>query len=621
LFDEIHAAYSDPGYHPSREVLDVSRRSHRAIVEFNNEVFSLENLSAFMRTRDGKEGLLVPARPSDFDELERVYKTAEQKVLDLEPEGCVRVEMLEGARKEASREDARPRVMARLKELVSRFRLREIAVLVRKNDDVEAVTRWLIEEGIPSSSERTLNIKEDPLVAEVVAFLKFLVSPVDDAAFGAFLQGDIMAFASGIPSGTWRDLIVAWRQDKKDRLYKFFSAAYPKVWENLVEEFFRNAGLYPAYETLASFYRRTGVLEHFTDERGFLVHFLGLVKANEEEFPDLADFLEYYEELEGEDLYVDVAGGDAVQVMTVHKAKGLEFRAVILPFLTVTAAPGRPAQKRALEYVLKPEEDGLKLYHINKTLAQYSDKAEELDVDRRMQAFFAELNSAYVALTRAACEMYIYIPPRAGNSRNLACYLIPERLYARGTPAAAYPSKKNDDAGTPVELAPPACRDWIAFLQDEFKEDPLALMKERREGVMAHALLERIVPSYAPTAAQGLELAVASLFPGGEAVDVAIRLSAFLEAPVVKPFFEGISGKVLTEVELANRFGDVRRIDRLIVEPGRVTVIDFKMGRASSENGEAQVREYMELVQDIYPGRKVRGVLLFIREKEAQELS
>ncbi len=619
LFDDVRAQYAAPGYHPSCEILNTSRRSHRSIVHFNNSVFALDNLERLMHAVGKDERCLLPVRAQDRDELRRVYAGAAQEVVITEPEGCVRVEWLEGSGKDEVFDDARTRLLLRLADLRQRFAWRDIGILVRKNDHVEEVTRWLLEAEppIPSSSERTLDIKGHLLLREVTSFLHFIAAPVDDAAFGEFILGRIFAAVSGLTGEIIQDFILVWRQERKGYLYTAFRSRFPEVWDGLIDDFFSHAGLYPLYETVVSFYRRMGILGNFRGDQAFFMHFLELVKKKETEFPDLVPFLEHYDQLEGTELFVDVPGSDAVSVMTVHKAKGLEFRAVILPFLTMALTKGSSAAQKALNYVLKPEADGLALYHFNKHHTPYSVLAEELDVEARMGLFFSELNNVYVALTRAACELHVFIPARAGNGVNLARYLVPEALYAVGEPALVYPQKHKDSGDRPRELLPSVCRDWIAFLNDEFMDDQaLSARPERLLGEAYHAVLARI----GVVLPDGSDAAIdAALTPP---VDAAMRehLRGFLRTEAVRPFFETVGADVLTEQECVDRRGHTRRVDRIIVTSREVTVVDFKLTRAAEGSGGDQVRAYMDICGEIYPGRTVKGYLIFIREAAVVEV-
>jgi ATP-dependent helicase/nuclease subunit A len=77
----------------------------------------------------------------------------------------------------------------------------------------------------------------------------------------------------------------------------------------------------------------------------------------------------------------------------------------------------------------------------------------------------------------------------------------------------------------------------------------------------------------------------------------------------------------LAEAPLAATLPDGRvvagTVDRLLVEPNAVSVIDFKTGRVPESEGAippshtAQMSAYSEALRVIFPGREVRAVLLY----------
>ena len=58
-------------------------------------------------------------------------------------------------------------------------------------------------------------------------------------------------------------------------------------------------------------------------------------------------------------------------------------------------------------------------------------------------------------------------------------------------------------------------------------------------------------------------------------------------------------------------------VDRLLIEEGRVSVLDFKTGRVPSAASAipaahlAQMRAYTEALQVIFPAREIRAALLY----------
>ena len=97
------------------------------------------------------------------------------------------------------------------------------------------------------------------------------------------------------------------------------------------------------------------------------------------------------------------------------------------------------------------------------------------------------------------------------------------------------------------------------------------------------------------------------------------KIKTFLDDPRFKELFFCEGNRVWTEKEVVNRFADTKRIDRLILKDDEAVIIDFKSG---IEEGQVkQVEEYIELIRAIYPGKKVRGCLLYVDELLIKEVS
>ncbi|MCF0197298.1 MAG: PD-(D/E)XK nuclease family protein, partial [Bacteroidaceae bacterium] len=64
----------------------------------------------------------------------------------------------------------------------------------------------------------------------------------------------------------------------------------------------------------------------------------------------------------------------------------------------------------------------------------------------------------------------------------------------------------------------------------------------------------------------------------------------------------------------------VRRPDRVVVDGDTVWVIDYKLGRHDEQHDE-QVQHYMEMLHTMYPDKKMRGALWYILKGEVREVS
>jgi ATP-dependent exoDNAse (exonuclease V) beta subunit len=76
---------------------------------------------------------------------------------------------------------------------------------------------------------------------------------------------------------------------------------------------------------------------------------------------------------------------------------------------------------------------------------------------------------------------------------------------------------------------------------------------------------------------------------------------------------------VLNEQEIVDASGRLHRVDRLVVDQGAVTVLDYKTGEEQEEHHE-QVRQYMQIVRELYPEQTVQGVLLYLDRKIVREV-
>jgi ATP-dependent exoDNAse (exonuclease V) beta subunit len=81
----------------------------------------------------------------------------------------------------------------------------------------------------------------------------------------------------------------------------------------------------------------------------------------------------------------------------------------------------------------------------------------------------------------------------------------------------------------------------------------------------------------------------------------------------VSELFMPMPGRtVRTEQEMCDSRGRLVRMDRVVADPGRVTVIDFKTGEEQPGEHEAQVRDYMQILAEAYPGREVASLLAYV---------
>ena len=619
LFDLVEKKFTK--FNLTRTVLDKNYRSQKEIVEFNNEIFASDNLERFIKEADAFRKNNFAFSDEDVNNILKIFKDSEEEREEEKKYGYVKVEAVESPTVDK-------RIISLIKELKQRFTYGDIAILARENKDVKLFTSWLIKKGIPVESERTVNIREHRLIKEIISFLKFLNSPIDNLFFVSFILGDIFQRASGIKEDTIRDFLFRQHQDKNKKqkspyIYREFRNKFPYVWDKLIDELFKNVGFAPLYEFMISIFKKFRVMENFPGQQGFLMRLLEFIKEKEEDYSGLSSFLEFFEEIEEKELFVKLTRSDSVRIMTIHKAKGLEFPVVIIPSLEMDVGVGSGASATRKPYIVKqPDENNkhkeskLHLIRLKKKYALFSENLGEEYKKEYIKSLIDELNTLYVALTRAMQELYIFIPSKISGKDNLAGNFIPYKTLERGS-KQRYKKKETDKKAIDSILLPVSkYSDWLGLLKDEFV-NPLQLLRRDNllKGNIIHFLLSCIGNLATDNKDKSLRIAgekAEALFLQeknfGEYISIVRNL---LENEEFRQFFYVKDGTVYQEKEIIDSYGNRKVIDRLIVTAKEVWVVDYKSSRDGVPAQREQMLEYMEIVQSLYLKLKIKGFLIY----------
>ena len=536
-------------------------------------------------------------------------------------DGYVRTEVLElesfeeaGAQKEA--------LIKALRGAAARYPLNEIAILVEKNKRIEPVVEWLTEAGIPVASLSSLDIRKRKVVAELLSFLKFLETPSDDLAFADFITGDIFAKLTGLERGALQLFILGVRCPAAGKqgglLYAAFRnhPAYRQYWDDYLDGAFRKVGYLPLYELLSLVYSSLRVFGNFPGEQAFLSRLLEAASALAAEgVAGPRGFLEHA--CGGSDEKAALFSIalpeyiDAVRVMTFHKSKGLGFSVVINLIY----------DERGMTDPMYFEERGgeIHVYHITKDVAEVSAKLRPIYAARKADAAVQDLNVLYVVATRARHELYNLVVKKIRKAQNGEPKLLEifENCEA-GTPAAHTPEHEEPALPVLISTAPERRERRFDALTPTY-----AAFAGTAEGELVHALLAL----YDGAGAAGPEARLDELYEAcapqfaftSDKAGVLRRLGAFLAGAGAELFAAAPGREVLAEAEFIDRSGSLFRMDRVLVDKERVTVIDFKTGAANTEKYAAQLRNYIAILSEVYK-RPARGVLAYVDLNRAEEI-
>lgn len=220
-------------------------------------------------------------------------------------------------------------------------RWRDFAVLYRAHNHRDELVRELSFRKIPFVISR-LSILDHPLVKDVLAYLRLIATPYDDTALARVLAAPAWHFRAP-------DLVRYAERARKDRkkLYDAlqspqsplpFDPLHPAVVELLEFSTSQRKTMKRRTATalFADLLQWLEVFERASDTDIKYVQRLAEFvkdwesKSDTRKLPELIEYLEYFEQAGGTIALDDDAPGDAVRLMTVHGAKGLEFPIVFI---------------------------------------------------------------------------------------------------------------------------------------------------------------------------------------------------------------------------------------------------------------------------------------------------
>ena len=566
--------------------LEINYRSQEKILDFSREVFHT------IIPGEGYETQSVASGLSTFEQHATPEHTGK---------GHVEVSLIAEEAQSAGDE-------ARLLEIVEQchargFRYREIAILTADNKHVTRISGWLNTRGMPLISHSTLDVRHRKSAAEFVALLRFLDSPVDDLSFATFILGDTFAAQSGTSRDELARFIIDEREKSRGPLYTAFRDRYEQIWNEYFEHLLNVVGYYPLYDLLSEAYKVFRVFETSPGEEASFVKLLEVVEIFEREGTNtVKDFLEYSSDTANDEPWkIDVPKDiDALQVMTIHKAKGMEFPVVIVLLYD--------SSRRGSSYVLAENEQFVRLLKVTQAMGE---NVEELGILLKNEEFREEvdaLNKLYVAFTRAEKEMYIV--GVYNKERKEPTTFLPASGYEESDKPAIVPS--------PI-LSQPVFKPYHHSKRRDLRVQAYEGLgtEEAKRGDVIHRVLSRIEFVNEDFAAQISSVArdvCREMAYSPSADELSAAVMRFLAKQEFREHFRRMDGRtILCEQEIASGIGALYRADRIVIDNAEARIIDFKTGGDENEPEYIeQVKNYMKLLNDIYPEKSVKGTLAYI---------
>lgn len=531
----------------------------------------------------------------------------------------------------------------------------DIMILLRKRGDLaRLIVARLYEAGVPVAGVDRLRLQAPLGVQDLMAALRFAAQPEDDLSLACLLVSPLFGWSQ---DELWQRAVPRkgslWRQVREGGLTPAADLA-------ALQDILNNADFITPYRLLEH------ILSGPMQGRRRLVKRLGAqaldsieellnaaLRYEQQEQPSLQRFIDWFDREQGDIKRESEGGGDAVRILTVHGAKGLQAPVVILA--DACADPDAARRREALEI---PLGDDIAL----PLLPPRKEERWGLIEDAAFIASETERQEhwrlLYVAMTRAEEQLYVTgaLGPRAkGVVAEASWYAAVERgLLNLGAEwqadadwgaavewhgAERLPAKAPARKDAREQLAPIPLPEWAhrpapdearpsrplsptAPGEDDMPYPPPspAMRQAAERGQLLHSLFERL-PDVVPE--ERRDAALRWLERQGGVADAQERAAlADLALGIINnPQLDGLfNSDALAEAPIAAVVGeDVVHgvIDRLVIGPGVVRLIDFKTGRVP-DNVDAipvphlrQMAAYVAALAAVFPGRRIDAALLY----------
>ena len=656
---EAAGAWLESDWQAARVELNHTRRNAQPVVDIVNRVFDgLAGFGHFSPQTTGQGAL--PGRVEVLPLIARAARV-DAAVLDglRDPLTRARPEDRDERRLEEGR-----LLVRRMLELVGSMqvsvavagatitraaRFDDVLVLARRKRAFVEVEEALREAGVPFASARGGGLLDVLEVQDLVALLGFLASPGDDLKLAHALKSPLFgasddhlmllagAGARGVP---WWSRLAG---------LKAAPAALERA-RTLLGQWLSMVGALPVHDLLDRIYHQGALLERYAASvqaamaGGVLANldaFIALaLEQDAGRFPSLMRFLDELKaarrgpDEEAPDVgEVDAhAAGTVVRMMTVHGAKGLES-----PIVCLIDANNGAGIAETYEPLIDwpPGEDRPQHFSMLTVKDEIGAGRTQVHLINRAAADREEHNLLYVAMTRAQQVLLVSgtenMRATADNAYGLVRTAVTEQctdrcidfagagagtvgwgqinVAARGNQTAPAPEQ---ESASP-ELSSPAV--------GQRRPPPTSA---QQDGIALHAVLQWLAQARDDGAAAPGDawLARSCDLPVESLAVLRTRAEAVFAAPALAPFFDpAVFVRARNEFELVSSAG-TRRLDRVVEFDSETWVLDYKrtLGGGDFEAYRAQVRDYIDLLVPLYPGKSVRGGLIDLARLSIMEV-
>ena len=542
--------------------LEENYRSHKNIVNFNNSFFKYISNTSFRN-----------------EHYANLYKKANQNPT-IKEEGYVSFQFLDLKESEDDKETlyAKETYNTLKKCLDNGYDLKDICVLVRKKKEGIAVANYLSENDIKIMSSETMLIDNSESVQLINNILRLLVNPNNFE-----VRINVLHYLAS--TFNVEDKHTFFNQNLKLNIDTFFGS-FKQFGIDFNTTEIAQLSLYDSVEDIA---RQFNLLQ---TSDAFVQFYLDLIlEFSQKHITGISGFLDYYDNKKDSLSIVSPNNQNAVQIMTIHKSKGLEFPVVIFPFADldiyreIDPQEWFPIDKTLFNGFSKT------LINFNSDVENFGEIGQNIYTKHKAEQELDNINLLYVALTRPVEQLHVIskidnnLNELNSYSKLFQSYLQTEQLWSDNQTFYEFGNSKREIIPAEKSLETSSNKNIISVNK---KEHNIKIITKSgylwdtnqqhaiEKGNIIHDIMSKIYTKDDIDFA--INLALDNGFINDDQVEgITKNINDIVNQKDLKEFFTD-QYTIYNERDILTSTGQMIRPDRLVIRDNQATIIDYKTG-------------------------------------------
>ena len=615
-------------WHPTTHTLDTNYRSQQEIINFNNQFFP------------AAANILDTLAPQAPIKITNLYTDVTQHHPNhtATPHGHVSLKIINNDKKQYPDHTTDYIDEWMLSDMLHQIEtlhaqglpLEQMAILVRKNKYIHPILDYFRHHAptnISITSDEAYLLDSSPLVNLIITTLRMFVT--DEQLNPIPIRQFLHLYHTHLQP-TPPDIDTIMRSPTE----QLMPPALHTRWHELSQM--------PLYELVEELYALLH-LDKLSGQEAYHFAFLDTLRTHLRDNPnDIHTFLTRWDDTY-HTLPIPSGTNQGIRILTIHKSKGLEFHTVLLPYCQWDIEKDHHNELLWCHPENNQDQFGtLGAMPINRTSTMEESHFSQRYTTEHHQNRIDELNSLYVAFTRASSNMYIWTQTKAKdistNSHigdlinatiNPTAQFDTDGIYqlSYGQPVTTHKATKHSDnrMQPDYEDHPVTMQTYAAhfnFRQSNESREMLQSLTTRQRGTIYHRILSAIHTAQDIPTVISRALTDRHITPE-QADELNQQLQQIHTNPLISNWFTPDATPYnecgLLDPTTHNPSKRTQRPDRVITHNHQTSVIDYKFG-AEHQQHHNQVRHYMHILQKITPDKPIRGYLWYVDKHQVIEV-